>query len=1136
MLCCGLLIGPASGNDLEFFEQRIRPLLVEHCIACHGPQEQESDLRLDHRSFLLEEGNYGYPVVPGKPDESIVYRAVAHADDDLQMPERGDKLPDELVADLRRWIEIGAPWPDEPIPSQSNTEAETFDLAARKEQLPWIWEAPDQQPLPKVATKSWPTDDVDFFVLAALEREGLQPAPPASPQHWLRRTHFVITGLPPTVEELDGFLADSSPSARARVVDELLASPHFGERWARHWMDLMRFAESRGHESDFIIANAYHYRDYLIQAFNSGISYDQFIAEHLAGDLLENPRLHPSSGANLSILGTGWAFLGEEIHSPVDIRQDECDRVDNKIDVLGKSFLGLTLACARCHDHKFDAIAQRDYYAMAGFMLSSSYRQTRFETSEHNRQIAEELRDLTQKTQDQFRRSWAAEFAKGTGSTAQYLLAAGGVLDADRPVESTAADLQLSVPRLQAWVDALRAAGEDEADPLYFAARIMQSDPVGQSATLDSLIAAGESRQRSADAVLAKCRVLADYREPGATLWFQDGPSFGRAPRPTGSVVIGLSEEDPIRFATYGAAVKDPFWDVLQLAAGNENDSGSLAAAQRAGRMLRTPKFELTNGRLYYLAAGEARIYAGVDSHLMLSGPLHGHLMKTVRGDRGWHAHDVHVSDGERAHVEFGALAGKPFEVSLIVEAEQTPEWVEPPNSLTAKLLRDLTKRSPADGAFVGTTQSKRFDSTATEISRRLAQRYSELFSSTAARLADGSLVGTAEASGRAEIANWMTRRAALFCTDKDSWISDMQNIRKAYRQQRSRLQQRVRTHSRTAVAWMDGNGVDERLLVRGKYQRPAEAVARGLPAAFPDRQPIKGPGSGRDELARQIASVDNPLTSRVIVNRVWHHLFGRGIVSTVDNFGYLGSRPSHPELLDHLSWQFMHQQQWSLKRLIRRLVLSRTFAMSSTAGDPQALRQDPQNLLLHRMPVRRLEGEALRDAVLAVSGRLDRQLHGRSVPVHLTEFTIGRGRPGQSGPLDGMGRRSVYIAVRRNFLSPLMLVFDMPVPFSTVGRRNVTNVPAQSLALMNDPFLFEQAEVWADRLRTQYPELSTEQRLERAYLQLFSRRPETEELNDCLRLRDELTELHQCSPDDKQVWTDLLHALYSVNDFVFVQ
>ena len=415
----------AAGATSEFFETRIRPVLAEHCYECHSvsARKLKGGLRVDGRSELLQGGDTGPAIVPGKPEKSLLIGAMAHRDKDLAMPPKKDRLPDVVIADFEQWIRDGAAWPATEV-STTTTKAREFNLEERKQKQPWLWKTPRRQKVPVVANTRWPLGPEDRFILHRLEQAGLPPAPAADGRTWLRRVHFVITGLPPSREEIEAFLADTKPGARERVVDRLLASPHFGERWARHWMDLMRYAESRGHESDYIIANAWHYRDYLIRAFNEGVPYDQFLLEALAGDLLPKPRLRPGTNFNESVLGTGWAFLGEEVHSPVDIRQDECDRIDNKVDVFSKTFLGLTVACARCHDHKFDPIRAQDYYALSGFMLSSSFRQVRFEAMENNRSMAAELRSLRERSVPRLAKAVAASNERGIRHIADYLLAA----------------------------------------------------------------------------------------------------------------------------------------------------------------------------------------------------------------------------------------------------------------------------------------------------------------------------------------------------------------------------------------------------------------------------------------------------------------------------------------------------------------------------------------------------------------------------------------------------------------------------------------------------------------------------------------------------------------------------------------
>jgi hypothetical protein len=310
---------------------------------------------------------------------------------------------------------------------------------------------------------------------------------------------------------------------------------------------------------------------------------------------------------------------------------------------------------------------------------------------------------------------------------------------------------------------------------------------------------------------------------------------------------------------------------------------------------------------------------------------------------------------------------------------------------------------------------------------------------------------------------------------------------------------------------------VDETVFVRGNPKTPGEVVPhRFLEALAGPERIAHARGSGRLELAAQLTDpVRNPFVSRVAVNRIWHQLFGRGLVASTDNFGVLGEPPSHPELLDYLATEFV-RDGWSTKRLIRRLVLSSTYRMASKP-DPAAEAVDPANLLLHHFRLKRLEGEAIRDAMLAVSGRLDPTVGGPPVPIYLTPFLDGRGRPA-TGPLDGNGRRSLYLAVRRNFLSPFLLAFDTPIPFSTVGRRQVSNVPAQALILMNDPFVHQQAELWAKRLSG-----TTDERVTAMYLSAFGRPPTDDERTACA----EFVKEHS--------WADLAHALFNVKEFVFV-
>ncbi|MDE2755836.1 MAG: PSD1 and planctomycete cytochrome C domain-containing protein [Acidobacteriota bacterium] len=1119
--------GASEENQREFFEKRIRPVLATHCISCHGPERQESSLRLDTRSSLLRGGRSGPVVMPGQPLQSRLYRAVSYRDPHLQMPPPGP-LPASVIEDIRAWIEAGAPWPEpEPAPG-AGTAAEGFDLAARKRRYPWIWEPPLSLPPPSTRDSRWPRDPVDRFLLYKLEQENLAPAPPADRRTWLRRVSFALTGLPPTPDEIQRFVNDRRPDAHSLVVDRLLASPRFGERWARHWMDLVHYAESRGHETDFLIANAFQYRDYLVRTFNADIPYPQLVAEHVAGDLLPAPRVDPTTGVNESVIATGWPFFGEEEDSPVDLRQDEIERLDNRIDVLSKTFLGLTVSCARCHDHKFDAISQRDYYALFGFLLSSSYRQVRFQSMEHNRQVALELEALAAEHRPRILRAVGLAQKPHLQQAAAYLMAVRKLVEAERETgcrfddggslpESVAWPGRLDVNLLKHWATAVRNALEDPSDPLHPIARVVHDwdgrDPRGVSAVLKEVLDPWR-KQLSLKKILraSGARIIQDYTglDPGD--WRVDGPGFGSGPRKAGQVRLGRRLTAPVaRVFRHGGAHKDPVWDVLELAPGTERNPERLRNWVRAGRTLRTPTFSLETGKLYYLARGTVRVYATVDSYTLQEGPLYDELTRRWKDvpRLRWIEHDLTAHRGHRVHLEFSPEGSDDLAIAMVIEAPQRPPPYEPPKDLLIGRLADC--RSWPD----------------------LARVYQELLLETSERMAAGAIGRSPEF---ARLADWLVQHPQISLGPRSEREKRFQELEPFFSSRRELLS-RIQAASTTAPALLDGNGIDQPLLQRGEPHQPGSRVPRRFleAVAGPEALASSG-GSGRLHLAEVLTAPSNPLLDRVWVNRVWHHLFGRGIVASVDNFGWLGERPSHPELLDHLSHWFRVRARGSLKQLIRRIVLSQTYRMTSRASDRAAARIDPENRLLHRMNLRRLEAESIRDAVLAISGRLDLQMSGPPVPVHKGDVVLFRGAPKNLGPLDGNGRRSIYTAARRNFLSSLLLTFDTPKPFATVGRRDVSNVPAQSLALMNHPFFHEQARRWARRLEEAGGDVSPARRIRHMYLEAFGRPPTPAEIDACLRSLDRMSRLRTPSDNGLSGWESLSHALFNVKELIYIR
>ena len=938
-----------SSQQFEFFENKIRPLLDAHCYECHGNDAQEGGLRLDSRSALVAGGDSGAAIEAGQPDASLLIDAVRYGDV-YQMPPTG-QLPAAEIALLEKWVEMGAPWTlgDEAAVADSKP---AFDLQARKASH-WAW-----RPVSKPAVPSredlYARTPIDAFVLEKLAAAGLKQASKTDRATLLRRAAFDLTGLPPTLAEIEAFERDESPEAFARVVDKLLASPHFGERWGRHWLDVVRYAETLGHESDFPLTNAWRYRDYVIRALNADVPYDQIVREHLAGDLLESPRRHPTERFNESILATAFWYLGEAVHAPVDSRADQATRLENQVDVFSKAFLGLTVACARCHDHKFDAISTRDYYALAGFAASS------------HQQVAS--------------------------------------LDPNGELEQGAARLQ----------ELHRRGGK----------------AIGLSNMAERPSPSGGSDSKPAGSV-----VFEDF-SAGAGKWFRSGWAFTESDGASGN--WRLTPNGPELLPV----------DVVHSGRYGDKLPGSLRSAT----------FTIEKPYIHYRTAGkQAKIRLIVDGYAMDPfTPLlfEGFTFVVDSEEMGWRTQDAARYLGHRAHIEFVDVGAG----YVAVDEIQFSDSAEPPAAGSNK--------SPS--------------LTSTEVA-----------------------ASTEGADDLPVILQEMAEIDAGLPTPVE------------------------------AVAIGDGSGEDLQVSIRGNYKTLGEtAPRRFLEAVTSDDPPTTMLSSGRRELAERMLAADNPFVARVMVNRIWHHLFGRGLVDTVDNFGVLGEQPMHPELLDYLASRFV-EEEWSVKRLIREMMLSDVYQLAS-AGTSESEEIDPQNRLLHRANVRRLEGEAIRDSLLAISGRLDREQFGPPVPVHLTSFMDGRGKPAESGPLDGAGRRSIYLEVRRNFLSPFLLAFDTPVPATCVGQRSTSNVPAQALSMLNDPFVLEQCDLWAERALRNYPDAV--QRIDSLYRAAFGRPPTSEEMTAAQEFILEQSQSYGVTRDDRQVWKDLCHVLVNLKEFIYLR
>lgn len=1258
-----------DAEAVEFFQQKVQPLLKARCYECHSKDARrlEGGLRLDARPLVLKGGDSGTSAVPGKPTESLLIEAINY--ESFEMPPKG-KLPDGEIAIFRKWVELGLPWSDDGLTTE--VVEEEFPLEARR-QSHWAWQPITQSNPPEVSDPGWPRTLVDRFIMAGLDQHKLTPAADADRRTLIRRAYFDLTGLPPSPQQVRQFLQDAQPTPAAfeKVVDHLLKSPHFGERWGRHWLDLVRYAETLGHEFDYRLKYAHHYRDYVIRAINNDVPYDQFVTEHIAGDLLPEPRRNPLDQTNESILGTGFWWLGELKHAPVDVKGEEAAVIDNQIDVFSRTFLGLTVACARCHDHKFDAITTADYYALAGFLQSTRRQHAYQDPHGHIQKAVDQLRAIQRRAGDHVAKrylndrdrlipevtdlllgaaevlygapqpgddsggtdghhdivfadfegsdfgDWKAEgnaFARGpiagtaerqqpvsgftgkklvnsyvgtdeaTGTltspaftierklirfqiggghfqnrTCANLLIEGKVvrtavgrnreqleprewdvsefsgqqgvlqivdqqkggwghinvdhfvftddrspISTRRPTAVVARERNLDASLLTRWVSAFSAEDvQSPSHPAWAWKQLVASQTVQDSSKADT----------SPPAIKHARKHLADRLDRDAAAW----NSFLEQTTSINAVRVNASEEvrssDQLcdwaatgwswaRHGDQSAVLHFPLFKTTA----PEGQYSSTGLGKKLRGALRSPTFTLTKPHLLYRIAGE-----NVTVRLIIEGYVmdeyNGLLFRGCRFNVNnpvmhWERQAADVANyvGQRAHIEIIDDGDGWVVLDDVRLADPQQSTVEPICRTNHRLLEDVT-----DGSME-------------QVCRAFAGKILD-FGPTGDRRESDTDNHIAEA--------WALKHDLIPFDDSKRTLEKL-------RAEARQIAQDIPAPDYVLAA-VDGFSEDEHVFIRGSHKNVGDVVPRRMLTAISgENQPALTAGSGRLQLAARLLDPSDPFPARVMANRIWHHLFGRGIVASTDNFGVLGQRPTHPELLDHLAIRFV-EGGWSIKKLIRSLMLTRTYQMSSHVN-PAYADVDPQNLWWHRMPVRRLEGEVIRDAMLTVSGELDRTLYGPPVPVFLTSFMQGRGRP-KGGPLDGEGRRSIYTSVNRNFLPPMMLAFDTPIPFTTIGRRTQSNVPAQALILMNDPFVVQQAERWARRTLTEQTG-SAEARIGILYEQAFARPATPDEIQEGVDFLKAQAAAYEAATDwttDERAWADLCHVLFNVKEFVFL-
>ena len=965
----------ADPAEIEFFESKIRPVLVEHCYACHNStKSSKGGLALDDRASTLKGGTDGPIAIPGKPEKSRLLAVLRHEVEGKAMPKNGPKLDKAVIADFEKWIVLGLPDPrDKPPTAEELTKVTSWATTLETRKKWWSFQ-PIRNPTPPES--AWSKHPVDQFVSAKLRQNKLEPGATADAPTLIRRLYFTLIGLPPSTADMERW----SPRLKVEggygeLVDDLLGTPQFGEHWARHWMDWTRYADSHGSEGDPEIAGAWQYRDYLVRALNADVPYDQLVREHVAGDLLKNPRIDQKRELNESAIGPAHWRMVFHGFAPTDALEEKVRFIDDQINTFSKAFLGLTVSCARCHDHKFDAISHKDYYALFGVLASNRPARHAVDSPEKLNKNKAEMHALKSKIREAIASDWLAA-ADGLKKT---------LADRNGPVKRADKPSALLHP-----LHRLRAAEGDDAKFREAWNRMMRE----------------QEKDRNSSEEFVRQRAMKRWtlsRETDAAAWFRQGSGLPEKPTPAGEFAVAPSGDSALA-GIYPAGVY------------------SHGLSTKHAARFESPGIKLAGDSDLWLRVigdgGATLRYAVQDYPLGAAASPGVKLPPSWR----WQKFDVSYWTGDEIHIELAAsqdapamVSGSPRSWFGIREAVVLPKGSKGPPELPEYLgtvLREIETAPPKSSADF-----------AEQYSRAIVQAVKD-WQSGALDDAQAALLAKCVEEGLLPNA-----------------LAELESAKPLIEEYR-KLEAEIAVPTRVP-GLMEGVARNQPLLDRGDHKRPKGEVPRRFLEAI-DSTPYRNGGSGRLQLAEDVLSDKNPLARRVIVNRLWHHAFGKGIAPTPDNFGRLGIEPTHPELLDYLATRFV-EKGWSIKETLRFLVTSKAWQLSSKPAKEAHL-SDPDNRYLSHAVLRRLEAESIRDTLLAVSGSLSTELYG--VPV--------------GGNSD---RRSLYVRVQRTALDPFLRAFDFPEPFSTTGRRDVTNVPAQALTLMNDPRVAALAANWAARI-----------------------------------------------------------------------
>ncbi|MBW3623514.1 MAG: DUF1553 domain-containing protein [Armatimonadetes bacterium] len=1078
----------------KFFETKVRPLLFKECYSCHNDKLQMGNLRLDSIAAMLKGNANGPAVVPGDPEKSTLVQVVRY-DHKIKMPPTG-KMKAADIAALTEWVKMGAPWPEAKAAQPAEKGAGWNAGGTAQPQKFWSLRPVKKTVPPKVKDAAWVKSPIDAFVLAKLEAKGLKPAPPADRRSLIRRAYFDLIGLPPTPNEVAQFVTDKSPDAFEKVVDRLLASPHYGERWGRHWLDVARYADSNGLDENKAFAHAFRYRDYVVAALNKDKPYNEFVTEQLAGDLMPS---NSEAQRNERITATGFLVLGAKVLAEQDKPKLVMDIVDEQIEVTSKAFMGLTAACARCHDHKFDPIPTKDYYALAGFFKSTKT-----------------MKDLG------FVSNWNERTLNDPAAEAK-------VREHAEKVKALEAALKAETDRANA--DLLATLRKDAGKYL----------PAGwELSKQPGLFPVAETPEKPGDPK----RILIEAESYSRGNGNRDDSNYGKGIgiiHTTATPTFAEYDVDLPQTGSYQVEIRYASAQPrrMKLSVNGKEVKGDAAGRETGSFFPDGQKWEVQG--VFAFAAGKNTLRLEGNGAIPHLDKL---LIVSAEGKPGA---PKPRSSGEIAKAHGLNEAALKTWAKFLMGAKESPvfgPWVA---------LAQLPEAGfPAEAAKLADRFAKGEGKTAPAVARifagfqpqslkDVAERYGALFAEVEAAWA------SEKGNGRLKNADLEAVRAALHdpmgpfaVPEKPARFyasAAKDTVKKA--EEAVTAAKKAVPEMPVAMAVEEGKPENVKVHIRGSVLELGEEAPRRFLTviAGENQKPIPMDRSGRLELAQWLTRPDHPLTSRVAVNRIWQGHFGEGIVRTPDNFGLLGDRPSHPELLDWLAATFV-EGGWSMKRLHRTIMLSSAYQMG-TAHDAKAELADPENRLLWRMPRRRLEAEPFRDAILAVSGKLDRTRGGSLLDTPNNDYVTND--QSRDAARYESARRSIYLPIIRNALYDFFQAFDVGDPSTVNARRATTTVAPQALFVMNSPFVVEQSKAFASGLLAQ-AKLEDEGRVREAYRRALGRSPEPPEVARALDyLKRYETALARVEPGSKpeerklQAWSSVCQILFASNEFIYI-